>query len=391
MGAALKIKTARSTKQRAKVARREQGFEAATQRLLATCVRTTTRVDFPVTSVLADALDAKGPVFFAIGETRIGLDADRRRGVVTMLRREGVTAWLELAGNGRLCVRWNEGKGGWNFNCGWDVAFRPIVLDGATDPATGAVVTSIVRTTVGSFRQAFESAMPARYRDTDKPERRAMRLMPLDSGRGFLLASTDGSRAHYAAMPASGSLKTSPIIPSAMVDRVAGLLHGIPDVAVLSIVRSTGDDSRTVLEIRVPGARIAEYVTDTDARIPAMGSVLAQGRKGAGATVRLSYAQLADAIGKRPKADWIVVAHHADGLRVSWSSAEQGDATVDVACDASVNSFEPVTVSPRYLLDAVLACGGASGTVEIRIAGPGDVILVRGPRGMALAMPKTKK
>lgn len=394
MGAALKIKTTRSTKQRAKVARREQGYETATQRVLATCVRTATRVDFPVPSVLADALDSKGPVFFAIGETRIGLDADRRRGVVAMLRREGVTAWLDLAGQGRLCVRWNGGKGGWNFNCGWDVAFRPIVLDGSSEPTTGAVVTSIVRTTVGAFRQAFEGALSARYRDTDRPERRAMRLVPLDSGRGFLLASTDGSRAHYAALPASGSLKTSPIIPAAMADRVAGMLHGIPDVAPLSLVRSTGDDSRTVLEIRVAGCRVAEYVTDNDARFPTVGKPLAQARELSGtATVRLSYAMLADAIGKKPKQENVVVSWLSNGIRISMSDPGTGDATVDVDCGegAALDRFPSTGFFPRYLLDALLACGGGEGC-EVRFAAdPCGPCLVRGKKGMAVVMPKRIK
>jgi hypothetical protein len=166
----------------------------------------------------------------------------------------------------------------------------------------------------------------------------------------------------------------------------------VPDVSPLSLVRSAGDDSRVVLEIRCMGSRIAEYVTDNDARFPSAGNVLAQARKLSNtATVGLTHEQLADAIGKRPKATWITISHHADGLRVSWSDPTTGDATVDVACDASVNAFEPVTVHPRYLLDAMLARGGKAGTVEIRLAGKEEPILVRGSRGMALAMPKTVK
>jgi hypothetical protein len=178
-----KPKVARSTKVARKVAKREQGVEVAVQRLRATMVRTANRIDFPVPTVLADALDAKGDVVLVVGETHVGLDVERRKGVVTMLRREGVSAWLDLSGNGRLCVRWHDGKGGYNLNCGWNAGVRPIVLDGATDPSTGSVVTAIVATTVGAFRQAFESASLSLYRDNDRPERQAMRLLPLVRSR----------------------------------------------------------------------------------------------------------------------------------------------------------------------------------------------------------------
>lgn len=392
---ALKIKTSRATKQTRKVAKREQGYEAAAQRLRATCVRSPGQVRFPVPTVLADVLDSKGSILLVSGECQVWLSPDVRKGVVTALRgKANVRAWLDTSGRGVLRIRWTtdvRGRpcdGGYNLACDPQGSWRPIVLDGATDPATGSVVTSIVRTTVGAFRRAFDVALAPR-KSADRDPQRAMRLLPASSGKGFLLASTDGSRAHLAALPASGAVKTSPILPSALVDRIAGLLTGIPDVAPLSIVRSTGDDSKTVVEVRVLGHRIAEYVTDDDARFPHVEQPLKQARELVNtATVRLTYADLSGALGKRPKQDTVCVSHRTDGIRLTMSDPDTGDSTVDVACDASVDAFPTTGFFPRYLLDAVQACGGGE-ACEVRFAAdPCDPCLVRGKRGMAVVMPK---
>ncbi len=397
---ALKIKTPRSTKTRAKVAKREQGHEAALAQLRATADRRPGEIRFASATLVADALDAKVRGYKSIalvwGESMLRIRTDKAHGLVAELRRHpDARVWLSTGSTiPRLCVRWTtvvngrECEGGYNWVDCLESSFYPLQLDRAGDPSTGAVVTSIVRTTVGAFRRAFDATKPVRDA-ADRDPHRAMRLLPASSGKGFLLASTDGSRAHLAALPASGAVKTSPILPSSLVDRIAGLLTGIPDAAPLSLVRSTGDDSKTVVEVRVLGHRIAEYVTDDDARFPPVGKPLAQARELSGtATVRLTYADLSGALGKRPKQDTVCVSHRPDGIRLTMSEPDTGDATVDVACDASVDAFPTTGFFPRYLLDAVQACGGNE-AVEVRFAAdPCDPCLVRGKRGMAIVMPK---